>query len=275
MRKRTLIRISLLLALVLALGTATACGHARHVGTRVTIGVGYFYDHLAVYGDWVLLEPYGWVWTPWDVGISWRPYTYGNWVYTVDGWTWVSAYPWGWAPFHYGRWLHHPNRGWVWIPGTEWAPAWVTWRYGPGTVGWAPLPPHAHWNASIGLQWDGNGLDVHAWSFVHDNDFLHLRLDQRLIDGDRHRDLFDRTHQVTRYEPGPRGIVGHGVPLADIERIHGTVPRLRLEDVKRPPAANRDRTSRDSLRIYRPDVHKAQPGVTPPKAKRKPGRGHG
>src|SRR6266496_1683468 len=31
--------------------------------------------------------------------------------------------------------------GWVWIPGTVWAPAWVTWTYNDNYVGWAPLPP--------------------------------------------------------------------------------------------------------------------------------------
>ncbi|HYY51464.1 MAG TPA: DUF6600 domain-containing protein, partial [Myxococcales bacterium] len=28
-----------------------------------------------------------------------------------------------------------------WIPGTVWAPAWVSWRYGAGYVGWCPLGP--------------------------------------------------------------------------------------------------------------------------------------
>ena len=27
------------------------------------------------------------------------------------------------------------------MPGDEWAPAWVDWRYGGDDVGWAPLPP--------------------------------------------------------------------------------------------------------------------------------------
>ena len=31
--------------------------------------------------------------------------------------------------------------GWFWIPGDEWAPAWVDWRYSNDYVGWAPLPP--------------------------------------------------------------------------------------------------------------------------------------
>ena len=47
---------------------------------------------------------YGWSWTPYDVPIDWRPYSVGRWVYTDDGWTWMSQEPWGWATYHYGRW---------------------------------------------------------------------------------------------------------------------------------------------------------------------------
>jgi hypothetical protein len=33
------------------------------------------------------------------------------------------------------------DTGWVWIPGSRWAPAWVSWRESSDHVGWAPLPP--------------------------------------------------------------------------------------------------------------------------------------
>ena len=29
-----------------------------------------------------------------------------------------------------GRWFFDDSYGWVWVPGSEWAPAWVAWRYG-------------------------------------------------------------------------------------------------------------------------------------------------
>ena len=48
---------------------------------------------------------------------------------------------WGWVVYHYGRWAFEPGIGWFWVPGEEWAPAWVNWRYGDEYVGWAPLPP--------------------------------------------------------------------------------------------------------------------------------------
>ena len=74
--------------------------------------------------------------------LDFAPYwTNGRWVFTDYGWTWESDWNWGWAPFHYGRWAMVQPRGWCWVPGTLWGPAWVAWRVGRTNVGWAPLPP--------------------------------------------------------------------------------------------------------------------------------------
>ncbi len=96
-------------------------------------------------GDWMEVQPYGYVWQPREAqSRGWRPYTDGTWVYTDYGWTWKGNEPFGWATYHYGRWTRLQDRGWVWVPGSEWAPAWVSWRKSPNYVGWAPLPPEAH-----------------------------------------------------------------------------------------------------------------------------------
>ena len=91
--------------------------------------VQYFFDDLAPYGDWIHSPDYGWVWRPRAVPSGWRPYTDGRWVWTDDGWTWLSDWDWGWAPFHYGRWYYDDGYDWVWVPGLTWAPAWVAWRH--------------------------------------------------------------------------------------------------------------------------------------------------
>lgn len=109
-----------------------------------------FYDSLAPYGDWVDVDGYGYCWQP-RVKSNWRPYSDGRWAYTEAGWTWVSNEDFGWATYHYGRWTKLRNRGWVWVPGYEWAPAWVSWRTNDEYIGWAPLPPEAVWNASQGF----------------------------------------------------------------------------------------------------------------------------
>ena len=96
---------------------------------------------LASHGTWVTVGSYGRCWRPSGIAVSWRPYSYGHWVWTDCGWYWESDEPWGWACYHYGNWVFDEGYGWVWIPGIEWGPAWVTWRVGGGYIGWAPLAP--------------------------------------------------------------------------------------------------------------------------------------
>jgi len=109
---------------------------------------------LSPYGTWVDDAALGRVWIPSIdlVGTTFCPYaTNGNWVLTEYGWTWETKWPWGWAPFHYGRWTTLKGRGWAWVPGTLWGPAWVAWRTGRHYVGWAPLPPRGiHLGRPIG-----------------------------------------------------------------------------------------------------------------------------
>ncbi len=96
---------------------------------------------LAAHGAWVEVGSYGRCWRPAHVAVGWRPYGAGEWVWTDCGWYWASDEPWGWACYHYGYWVLDPSYGWVWIPGVEWAPAWVSWRVGGGYIGWAPAAP--------------------------------------------------------------------------------------------------------------------------------------
>jgi hypothetical protein len=99
-----------------------------------------FQQGLAPYGQWLNVGAYGPVWRP-TVAAGWRPYYYGHWVWTDEGWLWVSDEPWGWGPYHYGRWVSDASYGWLWVPGYQWAPAWVSWRFSDDVVGWAPLAP--------------------------------------------------------------------------------------------------------------------------------------
>jgi hypothetical protein len=116
---------------------------ARQVEARTDISIDFFYDNIGDGGNWIEAGDYGYCWQP-NVAVSnrsWRPYSDGYWAYTDVGWTWVSYEDFGWATYHYGRWVRLRGRGWVWAPGREWGPAWVSWRTGGDYVGWAPLPP--------------------------------------------------------------------------------------------------------------------------------------
>lgn len=174
-----------------------------------------FYEPLGAYGSWFRTGEFGYVYQPSCVRDStWRPYTRGRWAFTNQGWTWVSNEPFGWACYHYGRWALLRNVGWVWIPGNEWAPAWVTWRESPGHIGWAPLPPETlGW---YGHSWDSSVesrfvIDSGWFSFVsydHFGNDIHtycLPLAQNIV---IHRNTINITHYVIRerrvYVGGPR-----------------------------------------------------------------------
>src|SRR5438874_5408122 len=72
-------------------------------GNPATASYSTFYAKLERYGVWRETSNYGYVWQPREAEQSrnWHPYTYGRWVYTDAGWTWISEEPFGWAAYHY------------------------------------------------------------------------------------------------------------------------------------------------------------------------------
>src|SRR5690349_7633387 len=100
------------------------------------------YDALEGEGDWVLVEPQGWVFRPRVNTVAWRPYQDGHWEPSYSfGWVWESHDPFGWITDHYGFWFYDDFQGWLWKPYGAWAPSWVAWVQVGNFVGWAPLPP--------------------------------------------------------------------------------------------------------------------------------------
>ena len=158
----------------------------------------FFYDSLSPYGNWVEVAEHGPCWLP-AVEEGWAPYTNGNWAYTDVGWTWVSHEPFGSIVFHYGRWLLTGD-GWAWVPGSDWAPAWVSWRAGNEYVGWAPLPPSVPWRANRGV---GTWVDVHAeigpgyYRFCAARDFGAQRLSTILLRPTKNITVMFQTENVT------------------------------------------------------------------------------
>ena len=73
---------------------------------------------LYTYGAFSNCGAYGYGWRPFGVGLSWSPFTNGQWIMDpAFGWTWVSFQPWGWAPYHYGGWLFDTScGGWFYSP---------------------------------------------------------------------------------------------------------------------------------------------------------------
>lgn len=226
----------------------------RRPGAQMDVGA--FYDELSPYGDWVEMEDYGWSWAP-RVDRGWRPYTRGQWVMTDDGWYWDSDERFGWAAYHYGRWVNDRYYGWIWIPGTEWAPAWVSWRHGNGYTGWAPLPPRVGWRSRIGLSIGGLDIDAYIgsndYSFVRDRSFVDRGIYQRVLPPTQNVTIINVTNNITNYTVENDRVVNRGVDVGNVERAVGRrVPHARTVDVDRVDAPRRSRAG--EVAVYRPEV---------------------
>src|ERR1044071_5615268 len=131
-----------------------------------------FYEPLTPYGRWEVVGSYGRCWIPGRVEANWRPYSNGHWQRTDAGWYWASDEPWAWATYHYGRWDFNAQFGWLWVPQTQWAPAWVSWHEGGGYVGWAPLQPSARISGGGAVEVNVALIAPRAFVFVEPRRFL-------------------------------------------------------------------------------------------------------
>ena len=198
-------------------------------------GYSTFYTKLESYGDWIETGDYGYVFHPREAESSrtWRPYTNGRWVYTDVGWTWISEEPFGWATYHYGRWTRLRGIGWVWVPGNQWAPAWVSWRKSNDYVGWAPLPPEARFDQRSGIHnWADSYYDLgpDQYSFVASREFGALRIGQTLLPPERNITIINQTTNVTNITYNNTTIVNEGPNYDEVRSIsREPMQRYRLD----------------------------------------------
>ncbi|OJW83955.1 MAG: hypothetical protein BGO69_09495 [Bacteroidetes bacterium 46-16] len=204
-----------------------------------------FYDDLSPYGQWVYDPQYGYVWVP-DVEYDFRPYyTRGHWIATGYGNMWVSDYPWGWAAFHYGRWTYDPYYGWLWIPGNEWGPAWVSWRYGGGYYGWAPLGPGITVSVAFGDYYCPDNWWVFIGpQYLYRQDFHHYWRGPRYNGGIIHSSHFIHNNYHNRYVYGPRP--------EDVQKV--THQRINVYDVNQGHKPGRTEITGHSVNVFRPEV---------------------
>lgn len=235
---------------------------------REAVSLDVFYDNLDPYGSWIETDDYGYVWHPRDVDEGWRPYSDGRWVYTDAGWTWDSDEPYGWAVYHYGRWANLDQVGWVWVPGTEWGPAWVSWRHSPKYVGWAPLPPEAEFRQDTGFsEWVDDYYDIGPsnYRFVEVRNLGALRLRTVFVNQSENISIIQQTTNITNITYQNNIVFNGGIGYDEVSRF-STEPirRLRLDrreqfdgDLRHMPADGfRARIEGNSLSVMAlPFVH--------------------
>ena len=241
----------------------TAVSAGIHIGPsgRAAVDLGFFYDDLAPYGNWIERPSYGWVWTPRAVATSWRPYEDGRWVWTDDGWTWITDEPYGWATYHYGRWYQDPEIGWSWVPGDTWGPSWVSWQEGSDYVGWAPLPPGVNVSVSIGSGYGGYayGIAPEEYVFVPERNFLAPRLATYVVGLQDVGAIYGRTRNCTSYRFNGGRVFNQGVPIDRIQRFAGRVPQYQVADLGygQGKSWRQPRFEGNRVAMFRPQIQKA------------------
>jgi hypothetical protein len=241
------------------------------VDVDAAVSIDTFQGALAPYGEWVVAGSYGRVWRP-HVAAGWRPYYYGRWEWTNEGWLWVSDEPWGWAAYHYGRWAQDPYNGWVWVPGYQWAPAWVSWRYSGDVVGWAPLGP------GVSVYVSTTPYAEAWWTFVPCDHFVAVPVYQVAYQPVYTRRYFYATAPAPA-RPGWRAEAGRAVappawggppPRTIEQRIGRPVTPVRVVPAPSPGAS---RVGPGEVAIYRPGARGLGASPRPAPAARPGNRG--
>ncbi|MEO8045556.1 MAG: DUF6600 domain-containing protein, partial [Spartobacteria bacterium] len=250
--------------------------------TEVSLNL--FYDNLSSQGSWIEVADYGYCFQP-SVAVSntdWRPYSDGYWAYTDLGWTWVSYEDFGWATYHYGRWANLDSYGWVWVPGYEWGPAWVSWRTGGDYVGWAPLPPArgevVYEGRAISNQVDIEfGIGPMYYNFVDIRYIGEPVLRGRILPPARNVTIINNTVNVTNITYNNSVVYNYG---PDYNRLNQystrPVQRLTLQrettvgaNLGQGRKGNFNRVNGNQLMVVAPAIQKSQQKFAPKQVKAK------
>jgi hypothetical protein len=238
-------------------------GAAPAEAQSISISFNLFYDRLQPHGVWVRHPRFNYVWCPTRVDAGWRPYTDGRWVYLDNyGWYFQSQEPFAWATYHYGRWYVDAQLGWCWVPGTRWAPAWVTWRRGGDVIGWAPLPPQGE-GFSVSIEVTNVQVPDDHWFFVPAPRFVAPDLRAVIIFVDEEPDLLARTEYVGPVVVQNNIVVNNVININFIEEQTGQpVQVLQVEPAAEP--AEEPTETEGTISIFTGDIEETPVADAPP-----------
>ncbi len=225
-----------------------------------------FYDRLAPFGQWVWLEGQ-YVFVPSNVDRFWRPYTLGRWVFTDRyGWMWASNEPFGWATYHYGRWGFSKRIGWFWVPGSRWAPAWVSWRQSDDYVAWAPLPPA--YDEGVRVEATPRNVPSYYWQAVPSNQFLAEDLPRRIVrDQAQMKPVLETTRPLANVTVNNTVVVNNAITPQFVEqKTQEPVVVHKVERAK--DAATAGKVEGASVEVFQPAPEQKPVVAAPPKPKK-------
>jgi hypothetical protein len=122
------------------------------------------------YGEWLWDDLYGYVWRPFlDQNLypwGWQPYYAGQWTSYNGQMFWIPGEPWGWVPYHLGVWQWDKKLGWIWLPGSLFAPAWATWDFYFFYAGWRPWSLYDWMFGYTSYGWSGFTFADGGWWYA-------------------------------------------------------------------------------------------------------------
>ena len=197
------------------------------------------------------------VWRPRGMSEDWSPYSEGRWVYTYSGWVWATDYDWGWAAYHYGRWVYYDLYGWVWLPGSYWAPSWVQWCYTSDYIGWYPIYPRRHgWHHGHHGWHDRfyHGGRNHHWVIVKRNRFTEKINKEVVVDRNKNAEILkdSKTKAIIKYNGGSLENVGPKVTA--IEKNTGQ--KINPKEINYNGSQGVTKVDNNSVSVYRNDISK-------------------
>jgi len=142
--------------------------------------------------------------------------------------------------------------GWIWIPDTQWGPAWVNWHYDDYVIGWIPMQPIY---SIPGLRISINfRINYNYWNIVSYNRFLDRDVHRYYYTKQRTNSYFKRNYGKHR-QIDMRDNFGRD----RIERkLRTTIKEVRTTETDRlRDVESRDRNSaRTTDRAYKMDITK-------------------
>lgn len=249
-----------------------------------------FYDALSPIGEWIQLtkeeideelkdgegqsfaslsndDEFVFVWRPSLTDASWKPYANGKWIYTDRGWLWASNDSHGFITHHYGRWFNSPKRGWIWMPGRVWSPAWVKWKLCENYVGWVPVNPNAKWreNNGVELMTDNYKHKETDWSFVGKENLVDENVNTKVVPQNMNKELLGSSGEVSGIRKVTDGVMNDGPDAKDISKRSGKeIMKMRIKNIREKK--KHDLTANDVV-VFREKFKKADVDVSTGKLK--------
>src|SRR5882762_8751638 len=211
-----------------------------------------FHNDLAPHGVWVDIDGYGRCWKPNGTRRGWRPYTIGHWEWTASGWSWESDEAFGYATYHYGRWFVDARHGWVWLPGTTYAPAWVAWRSGGGYVGWAPLGPTVSEAEVHVTEYHTRNIPAVQFTFVEEKKITDRKIHDRAVNVEKNVTIINKTTNITNINVENKVVVNKSLSVEQVEKVTGKKVKVApVKEVTDAAEAKRLRAKGEVV-VYKP-----------------------